>query len=555
MARQSRRDRIGSEFNLGGEQAEADPLLNDAFVETSDFSALLSDRDPRCFIIARTGGGKSAALQGLEEKRPEHVIRISPEDLSLPYVTDLNVFRFLDGLGVNLDIFFIALWKHVLLVEIIRHRYKVDSPDAKQNFLANLREKVARDPAKLAALAYLNDFGGKFWCEADERVREITDRFQGTIDRAAGVDIGWPGLSASLSAGAVDTMSTEVRVELVNRYQRVVNDFQLARLNKMIAVLDENMLDTAHHRTYVVIDDLDRDWVAARVANDLIRCLFRAVLDLKRVRHLKVLVALRTNIFEQLDFGSRPGAQEEKLRSLILPLHWNKHSISAVLEARADVAAKLSNAPSLGSLKTLLPNANKARGNPLDFILDRTLMRPRDAIAYVNASLSLARDETRVTWNHILSAEHAYSEGRLQALRDEWKPSYPDIDKALNVFRRHRVPLARADFIDRLHEMMLLSADRNFRGVAWLTDLSLGYWTSPLADDDWTVSYQPLTKFLHAIGFIGVAKSKSYPPTYSHEDASVIDRPENVGEAFFFWVHPTFWSALEITSSRVSALR
>ncbi|CNL41460.1 Uncharacterised protein [Mycobacterium tuberculosis] len=44
------------------------------------------------------------------------MIRISPEDLSLPYITDLQVIRFMDSLNVKLDLFWIALWKHVLLV-------------------------------------------------------------------------------------------------------------------------------------------------------------------------------------------------------------------------------------------------------------------------------------------------------------------------------------------------------------------------------------------------------------------------------------------------------
>ena len=138
------RARLRSGSTLGGEQAEADPDLQEVFFTSGDFDAIQSARDPRCFIVARTGGGKSAALQRLEELKPESVIRITPEDLSLPYITDLQVIKYLDSLNVHLDLLFIALWKHVLLVEIIRHRYKIDSPIAKQNFLANLpREDTA----------------------------------------------------------------------------------------------------------------------------------------------------------------------------------------------------------------------------------------------------------------------------------------------------------------------------------------------------------------------------------------------------------------------------
>jgi hypothetical protein len=548
MARRTRKSRISSAYNLGGEQAEADPLLEFAYYETGEIAALKSDLDPRCFVIARTGGGKSAALQCLEEALPDHVIRISPEDLSLPYVTDLNVFRYLSGLGVNLDIFFIALWKHVLLVELIRHRYKVDSPTAKQNFLAGLRERISRDPAKIAALEYLNDFGSKFWCEADERVREITDRFERSIDAAAAGEVGVAGVKLSLTAGKEEVVSTEVRSERQSRYQRVVDDFQLARLNKMIAVLDENMLDTSNHRTFVVIDDLDRDWVDDTVANDLVRCLFRTVLDLKRVRHLKVLVALRTNILEQLDFRGRSGTQAEKLRSLNMTLRWSKKSIGVLLDLRARAAAELFHAPSLGSLQDLLPNANKTRGHPLDFVLDRTLMRPRDAISYLNTAVTFAHDATRISWQNLHDAELPYSEGRLLALRGEWEKSYPDIDKVLNVFAGAKMPLTRAEFITRLHEVMLLPAAPDFQGVAWITELSMAYWISPPGEEAWSDTYGPLTAFLYHIGFIGVAKDRNSPLTYDYSDPAGVDRDPTPGSDWRVWVHPAFWKALGIES-------
>ena len=184
----TKRSRLRSVFTLGGEQAEADSLLDDAFYESDDYNVISSRDDKRCFVVGRTGSGKSAALRRLEETHPDHVIRISPEDLSLPYITNLQAIRYLDQLQINLDNFWTTLWKHVLLVEIIRHRYRVNSPAAKQNFLADLRDRIKRDKAKQAALDYLDEYEGRFWCEADERVREITQKFTDRIDAEAGAE-------------------------------------------------------------------------------------------------------------------------------------------------------------------------------------------------------------------------------------------------------------------------------------------------------------------------------------------------------------------------------
>jgi hypothetical protein len=100
---------LPADFNLGGAQAEADPLLHQAFFESGQYTTLASKDDPRCFIVGRTGSGKSAMLQRIEEDNPEHVVRINPEDLSLPYISDLGVVRFLAEMDVHLDPFFIAL--------------------------------------------------------------------------------------------------------------------------------------------------------------------------------------------------------------------------------------------------------------------------------------------------------------------------------------------------------------------------------------------------------------------------------------------------------------
>lgn len=438
--------------NLGGEQAENDPLLEFVFYRSGDYDTIEARLDPRCFIIGRTGSGKSAALQHLEESFPGKVIRISPEDLSLPYIVDLQVIRYLDSLDVHLDLLFTALWKHVLLVELIRHRYNVDSPAAKQNFLDLLRDRIKRDPAKKAALEYLDEFGSKFWCETDERVREITETFEEKIDAEAKARFGLPHLGLTAGTDSGSSVKTESRSEQADRFQRVVNQTQLARLNKMLSVLDEDILDTPQHSTYVIIDDLDREWVDERLANDLIRCLFTTVLHLQRVRNLKVLVALRTNIFRELDFGVR-GGQEEKYRALVLQMRWSKEDLEQLLDERVRYLSEKSNGElNLDSISDLLPSANKTRGYALDYILERTLMRPRDAISFINECFSRHLSKDHLTWEAIISAETAYSEKRLLALRDEWKPTYPDIQMVLEVFRKAPQPMTKQQLSDYLDE-------------------------------------------------------------------------------------------------------
>lgn len=533
---------MSSGFNLGGQQAEADPLLGDAFFETSQYKAIASRDDRRCFIIGRTGSGKSALLRRLQISYPEHVIRITPEDLSLTYVADLQSVRWLSGEGVHLDPLFIALWKHVLLVEIIRHRYDVDSPVAKQNFLASLTDRIKRDRSKAEALRYLDDFQGKFWCEADERVREIADKFESQINSELGASVG--GLRPSIGASAQRT--TENRTELVSRYQRIVNETQLPRLNQMIKVLDEDILDSAQNFTFVVIDDLDQDWVDDAVANALIRCLFRAVSDLQRVDNLKVIVALRTNIFEALDFGMRTGGQEEKFRALSMRIRWSEHELERMLDERAR-AASATGGHHVDFIRDMLPASNKTRGDALAYILRRTLLRPRDVIAYFNECLEGAVGKPRLTWDRIHAAEPAYSRNRRLALRDEWKPTFPGIDSLFAAFEGKSSRLTRKELAVILDDVAMLVTDANFPGTTWLAKITSEIWNpSPTS---WNDQYMGLIRLLFDVGFIGCSKSGPRKPIYSNDDPDYLDRPSKLDAVVSFSIHPAFRDALDLVDA------
>lgn len=545
MATKTRGVRRGTRFTLGGEQAEADPLLQDGFFESPAFLTVADRSDPRCFLVGRTGAGKSAILQRLEEENDGHVIRISPEDLSLPYITDLSAVRYLTDLGVHLDPLFIALWKHVLLIEVIKNRYKVDTPDAKQNFLRTLSSRISRDKSKLAALEYLDDFEGRFWCETDERVREITTRFERQVEAEAGGKLGVAGAGVLAGVSAADVASVETRTEQAERFQRIVNETQLPRLNQMVKVLDEDILDSPQHFTYIVIDDLDRDWVDEQVANTLIRCLFRAVVDLKRVRNLKVVVALRTNIFEALDFGARSGAQEEKFRSLTLHVRWAARDIEDMLSERARAAVSKHDLDAVGSIKDLIPATNKTRGSALEYILRRTLMRPRDAIAYFNECYTETGGKPKLSWDAIHRAEREYSTNRLLALRDEWKPNFPGLDRVLACFSGASVLMHPSEVSRRLEEVALLIAEGDFSGSVWLTQMAAGAWDSD-ADGDWVDSYHPILKLLYDIGFLGLARSGHRGALFAVTDPTLADVRRNLRDAEAFLVHPAFRAALDI---------
>jgi len=539
--------RISRTLNMGGEQAEADPLLEKAFFDSVAYERIRSHEDRHCFLIGRTGSGKSAILKRIEEEFPERTIRISPDDLSLPYILNLGLIRRLNELDVHLDPFLMLLWRHIFIVELIRHRYKPRSNAERQTMLETLRTLVRRDPTKERALEYISQFGDRFWNETSIQVREMIEQFETTADTTIKGTSIVPHLGAVLSVqkDSKEFSSFEVRREVTEHYQHIVNQTQLADLSKMIEVLNNEVFNSPKEFWYIVIDDLDKDWADESLSNDLIRCLFRAVLDLQRLRYVKIVIALRTNIFEHLNFGSKTGGQEEKFRSLRSVIRWSPTELRALAEQRVAAAIVQSDLEITGGMKALLPEGSKKRGDPMDYLLSYTLLRPRDLIAFVNQCLERAVGKTRLTWSDLDAAIPEYSRNRLLALRDEWKPTFPGIEKVFDKFRSHNRSMNLREFTEILDEIALLVSDRDFEGTRWVLLLADPLWSGSLTDT-WFDSYRMIVKLLYDIGFIGIAKDgRTFK--YSYEEMNMADSELSFPDTVQFQVHKAFATALDIT--------
>jgi hypothetical protein len=138
-----------------------------------------------------------------------------------------------------------------------------------------------------------------------------------------------------------------------------------------------------------------------------------------------------------------------------------------------------------------------------------------------------------------------YSRNRLLALRDEWKPTFPDIDRLFNIFRLTSAEMSAEQLTKTLDEGAMLLADPSFRGVRWLTELTAPIWRS--GDDDWFEVYQHLIQLFYEIGFIGI-RGASSRIHYAHGDPGFADSQINLAGAIHFAIHPAFRPALDITS-------
>ena len=81
----------------------------------------------------------------------------------------------------------------------------------------------------------------------------------------------------------------------------------------------------------------------------------------------------------------------------------------------------------------------------IDYILKRTLMRPRDVIDFFNRCIALADGRPKIAVDIIKQAEAGYSQSRIQSLLDEWRADYPTLQAFLNILKQRSVSFSASD--------------------------------------------------------------------------------------------------------------
>jgi len=415
--------------SIGAADAEEDArFLRDCFVDTGDLEALRDMESARRIVIGRTGSGKSALLLRLADAQ-ERVIAVRPESLALAYISNSTILQFMAELGVKLDIFFKLLWRHVFTVEILKYHFHITDEDTKRSFFQRICD-LFKDKKHANALKYLEDWGQSFWEETEYRIKELTTKLE--RDLRASLEGG--AAPVKLAAGGTQTLSEEQKCDVIQRAQYVVNNVQIRQLSEIMDLLKDVLADE-QKRYYIVIDRLDENWVEDRLRFRLIRALIETVKDFSRVQHVKIIIAVRLDLLDRVFRRTRDaGFQEEKYESLYLPLDWQRGKLIELLDFRINhlIRSRFTRQPV--SYRDILPRDLDGR-QPIDYILERTMMRPRDVILFFNLCIEKAAERPQITVQMIREAEGEYSRARLRSLADEWVGDYPNVADFAQLFR------------------------------------------------------------------------------------------------------------------------
>jgi hypothetical protein len=470
----------------------------------------------------------------------EKCIKFQPETLSLNYVSNSTILRYLQDLGVNFDLFFNLLWKHVFAVELIRLRYDIRDEFTQRNVFQNIIEHFK--PTQRKAFEYLRQYGDEFWIESDHRVVEITKKFERDLQAKLGFSEIFESLSSDVG-GSVKA-SEERKHEVRERAQKIINEVQLRHLTQIVELV-RDVLDDHVCRYYIAVDKLDEGWVDDRFKAQLIKALIEVASTFQQVRNLKIIVAVRYDLLDRVFAEARgTGVQKEKFQGLFLDLRWSKHQLTTVLDKRINylIRSRYSKSEHVNA-RDVFPKAINKRHDALDWMLERTLLRPRDLIALVNSFIRNSEGSATISASVMKAAEGEYSRGRLEALCSEWEIVYPNLGIFIDLLKGRPSFFDVADLTDEtlmtFAEIQLTKSTTEIGREDLLSAALEAFYLS----EEGSPFRQVLFSVFYQVGVVGLKLWKNSSTIYSEDGERSISRAEITPNTRVA-VHPCFWRVL-----------
>ena len=532
-------------MKIGEPDAEADhEFLSSCFLDTGDLDALKDTSQHQCIILGRTGTGKSALISELKN-HAEHCIEIDPQELSLSYISNSTILKFFESLGVDLDLFYNLLWRHILAVELIKYKYDIRNEETKRGVLARFAQLFEDDVAKVRALDYFDEWGGKFWLETERRIHEITEKMEDKLKGA--LKLGSTDYGIDLEKAK--TLGLEVKAEIKHNAQNIVSSVQIKELNRLIELLADYSFDDDQQKYYIVIDKLDEKWVDDSLRYRLIRALIETIKVFKKIPNVKIAIAIRRDLLDRVFENTRDaGFQLEKYENYFLSLGWTSDQLVNLLDRRINHVFEYKYTKGHVYFKDIFPGLIHKQPTA-EYILKRTLLRPRDVIMFVNACIEEAANTPQITVQTVKNAEERYSAKRLESLCYEWYSDYPLLNNYVGILRNRSsgfelATLANESFDDYICDLIGKGdglSDKLLRSVT-------AYFDGKISKNDYI---NELVAVLYRTGCIGVKYDGPSSTVYCQNGVLEIDQ-HRLKHNSRIYVQRMLWAALKINAPQDS---
>lgn len=507
---------------IGNLDAETDSFLNECFYESDVFKGIVnfnpSNENPdfsRRIIVGRTGSGKTALLKQIVNHGNVKVHdTIEAENTVFEHINNNRFVSNLIKSGIDLRAFYKSLWLHVLLVKVINQLYR-SSYDSFFEYISDLVGKPKKPYQPDIANEYLQDYKDNFF--NDNVVTEITEKMQRELSGKANFEL------VSVGGKYNDESFKKVQHETSSYVSREL----LRKQKELIKVIKSEFSDERQqNRIIISIDDLDKSWLSSTsIRHDFINALLEAFKELLDIKSVKIMISIRTDIL--MGIYQNNLRQDEKDQSLIYAISWNKQEIRKILDMRINQLIK---DQYQGRQKVTLADLFGFEINGVmadEFILDRTMLRPRDAIDFVNSCLAECNGEVELDEDIVLEAEEKYYAKRKNALVKEWKSIFPYIKDYLDAL----------SYINK-SEFSIAGLEQSIKDS--VSNYLLDRPNQNVEDDrhnNRLVNIEELLKVWFTVGVIGFRKSRTLTiySSFEKQELDITDFNKT------FRVHPLFF--------------
>ncbi|MEN4194829.1 P-loop ATPase, Sll1717 family [Serratia marcescens] len=531
---------IRQNLKIGELDAESDTLLLEScFVDCGYLNKLLDPFDNSSIVRGRTGAGKSALLH-MVMNRAYKCRQLDPNDISIRFLEQSDIIAFFEALNVNLDMFYKVLWRHILIMELLKLRHDIKSESDTNNFFSAILSRLKKDEIKRKALEYFREWGDKFWIDTDAHLREITLK----LERDTKASIGGEYSGIALNAEYAKKLTEEQVHDVKKRATEVVSSLQIQKLNEILSLLSEYSFDDPQKKYVIIIDQLDENWAENETRYKFIRALIEEIKVFRKIKNIKIIVALRLDLLRSVfNLTRSSGFQEEKYESYILDIKWTPEQLTELIQKRVGEVYRKQYTRDNVKIQDIFP---KPKGGPtgltaIEYIMERTLLRPRDILQYVNECFSVALNRERVSWDSIQKAESVYSLKRLRSLKEEWGDIYPSFEETVELLRnlpdkfsRAIIPQANIDSviselsIQGTQDPCAVVANKMLNGESRESDV-----------------INELLLCLYNLGIVGFKVSSLTPYKWSSRDSTPATKNE-IKRASGMKIHKMLHSALDI---------
>lgn len=470
-----------SKLYFGRDDAESDiaegGLLRLGFLRTAAYEAALVGK--KHLIIGRKGSGKSAICMTLAADAGGNITSlVTPDAMSLDEIRRFELQGITDEIAKSL------FWRYMLGLQTAKHVVTHASESHKKSI-----------PGSVAALR-------KFLLANDEGVNpRLHNQFWRSIQRLRSLSLGAFGAKVAFEIDAPsEGLRTSNQLEIVER--------------QIQAALSDLACPPDHPRLLLLVDQLEQVWSNDPQSDAMVTGLLLAAKHMSsKFPGVRCVVFLRTDIYDALQFSER-----DKFRGDEMRIDWTADSLLDLALARA--RASLGRQVSAEELWRRIFPGKIAEERVSDYLIARTLRRPRDVIQFANLCRDTAEKNGHpgVTSADVKEAEVQFSQWKLQDLGQEYKVNYPFLADLFILFQNSGYIVSRRTLAKR------------FAALEQTLRRRFPEYSSSLTVDG-------IIDILYGIGFIGVRRKQH--TVFSYEDPARVEPDECQ-----FYVHAGFRQAL-----------